>query len=91
MPERDLRSRLIADGLLRQADADLRTTRRWQGAMARAALRLVQIGTDGDDLRVPIAAALIEIYGDTLDDEAVADAIAIILPIELAELACLAR
>jgi len=82
----DLAEKLIADGLLRHDPAALRTTRRWQGAMARAALRLVRAGDDGDDLRVPIASALLEIYGDALDDDALTAAIAVILPVELAEL-----
>jgi|HubBroStandDraft_6_1064221.scaffolds.fasta_scaffold69528_3 hypothetical protein len=82
----ELEARLLADGLLRRAESGLRSTRRWQAAMARAALRLLGAGQDGDDLRVPIASALIEIYGDDLDDEAVADAIAVMFPIELSEL-----
>lgn len=31
-------------------------------------LQLIRAGQDGDDLRVPIAAALIQLYGDELDD-----------------------
>ncbi len=82
----ELEARLLADGLLRRAESGLRSTRRWQAAMARAALRLLAAGQDGDDLRVPIASALIEIYGDQLDDEAVADAITVMFPVELSEL-----
>jgi len=82
----ELVERLIADGLLRHNASALRTTRRWQGAMARAALRLLRSGQDGDDLRVPIASALLEIYGDQLDDDVLAHAIAVILPVELAEM-----
>ena len=82
----DLQDRLVSDGLLRSDRAGLHSTRRWQGAMARAALRLVRAGIDGDDLRLPIAAALVELYGDTLDDASIIDAMAIILPVELSEL-----
>jgi hypothetical protein len=89
--ERELQTRLLTDGLLLSAESGLRSTRRWHAAMSRAALRLVRAGLDGDDLRLPIAAALIEIYGDELDDAAIADAVAIMLPIELAELANLVR
>jgi hypothetical protein len=78
--------RLIADGLLHGDAAAPRTTRRWQGAMARAALRLLLAGDHGDDLRIPIASALLEIYGDSFDNNEFADAIAVLLPIELAEL-----
>jgi hypothetical protein len=53
--------------------------------MARAARRLSG-GDRDEDLRVPIASALVEIYGDDLDDESLVDAIRAILPIELAEL-----
>jgi hypothetical protein len=87
VPEREVQIRLLADGLLLSAESGLRSTRRWQAAMARAALRLIRAGLDGDDLRVPIATALIELYGDELDDRAIADAVEIMLPIEMAELA----
>ena len=87
MPDHDqLIEQLITDGLLRQEAATLRTTRRWQGAMARAALRLLRSGEDGGDLRVPIASALLEIYGDELDEDVLVHAIAVILPVELREL-----
>jgi hypothetical protein len=82
-----IEERLFADGLLTATATGVRPTRRWQAALARATLHLIRAGQDGDDLRVPIAAALIEIYGDALDDEAVAHAIGIMLPVELAELA----
>ena len=90
MPEPDWIDRLIADGLVRRDGDVVRTTRRWQGAMARAALRLLDLAGDGDDLRVPIAAALVELYverGHALDDDAIAEAVRVMLPIELAELA----
>lgn len=88
MPDSELVKRLVADGLLRRdGDVNLHTTGRWQSAMARAALRLLRAGTDGDDLRIPIAAALIELYGDAFDDDALVDAVAVILPVELDELA----
>ena len=77
---------LEADGLLRREGDRLRTTRRWQGAMARAAFRLVGAGIDGDDLRVPVAAALVEIYGVEEPEEHIADLVEAILPIEEREL-----
>jgi len=87
MPEpADWLPRLEADGLVRRDAARLRTTRRWQAAMARAALRMYRDGDGGDDLRVPIAAALIEVYGVDLDDESLVAAIAAMLPVELDEL-----
>jgi hypothetical protein len=73
-------------GLLRREGDRLRTTRRWQSAMARAAFRLVGAGIDGDDLRVPVAAALVEIYGIDESEEHIAELVEAILPIEEREL-----
>ena len=57
------------DGLAVREGAVLRTTRKWQRAMARAALRLYEGGDPGEDLRVPIASALLALYGDRMGDE----------------------
>lgn len=79
-------ARLERDGFLVRRGGRLRTTRRWQGAMARAALRLGRAGDPGDDLRAPIAAALLDVYGaDVPEAELVARTLAM-LPIEAAEL-----
>ena len=51
---------------------DFKATRRWQGAMARAALSLVHNTPHGDELRLPMAMALLELYGEVGDDELVA-------------------
>jgi hypothetical protein len=60
-------ARLEQDGLVRRDGARYLTTRRWQGAMARAALRLLDDPdsdpSEGADLRVPVAHALVELYG----------------------------
>ena len=77
---------LEADGLVRRVGERFRTTRRFQSAMARAAFRLVGAGIDGDDLRVPVAAALLEIYGVEEPEEHIADLVEAILPIEEREL-----
>jgi hypothetical protein len=77
---------LEKDGLLRREGDRLRTTRRWQSAMARAAFRLVGSGMDGDDLRVPVASALIEIYGVDAPEEHIATLVEAMLPIEEREL-----
>ncbi len=74
--------RLEADGLVVREREDLRTTRKWQGAMARAALRLYEAGDPGHDLRVPIAGALLEIYASALDDEEIAGLVEAMLPVE---------
>lgn len=86
MPEEDPLARLVADGLLRRDEARVRTGPRWQAAMARAALHLQRAGAAWGDLRLPIAAALAEIYRD-LPDEEIAHYVEVMLPIEQAELA----
>lgn len=79
--------RLEADGLLRLEEGRYRTTRRFQAAMARAALCLYHAGEGSADLRLPIAHALVELYGDALGDADVAELVEAMLPIERAELA----
>jgi hypothetical protein len=79
-------ARLEADGLIqRQADG-YRTTRRWQGAMARAALRLLDEGDREGDVRLTIVHALVEIYGADFPDDELVRMVAAILPIEAREL-----
>jgi hypothetical protein len=73
-----------ADGLVQRDGRRLRTTRRWQTAMARAVVRLREHATD--DLRVPIASALLDLYGTAMHDESLFEAIRAMLPIEIAEL-----
>lgn len=75
--------RVEESGLAVRVGGVLRTTRRWQGAMARAALRLYEGRDPGDDLRVPIASALLELYGDQAEDEELAALVEAMLPIEL--------
>lgn len=88
-PRADVRdgliARLIADGVLRRDGARLRTAPRWQAAMSRAALHLMRAGDPGDDLRVPIVHALMELFPGASDDELVA-LVALLGPIEVAEL-----
>lgn len=75
--------RIEHDGLAARTGGVLRTTRTWQRAMARAALHLYERRDPGDDLRVPIASALLELYGDQADDEELAALVEAMLPIEL--------
>lgn len=84
----DVVAHLEGAGLLWRDGDDLRTTRRWQGAMARAAWRLLGAGDRGDagDLRVPVAHALMELLGRELPDEELARCVEAMLPIEAAEL-----
>jgi hypothetical protein len=77
---------LLSHDLLRRDGDRLRTTPRWQGAMARAALRLQRGGAPWRDLRLPIAAALLERYPEASDAE-LAGLVEAMLPVEEAELA----
>jgi len=77
--------RLEDDGLVLRQGGEHRTTRRWQAAMARAATRLYGQGDPGNDLRVPIAVALVELYPEAPAEE-LAGCVEALLPIELAEL-----
>ena len=80
-------ARLEADGFIVSDPPSKRwrTSRRWQRAMARAAVKLYQQGDEGGDLRVPIALALVELSsarpGD--DDETLARLVEAMLPIEV--------
>jgi len=76
-------NRLERDGLAAREGDVLRTTRKWQRAMARAALHLYEAGDPGEDLRVPIVSALLELYGDRVEDEELAGLVEAMLPIEL--------
>ncbi len=76
----------MKDALLRREGGVLRTTRRWQGAMARAACQLFALGDPGDDLRVPVAWALLDLYGDALEEADVARRVEAMVVIEEREL-----
>ncbi len=76
---------LVADGLLRREADRLRTTPRWQAAMARAALGLQRAAAPWD-LRLPIAAALLEQYPRAAD-ATLAGLVGSMLPVEEGELA----
>jgi len=79
-------ARLQSDGVLRRDGEQYRTAARWQGAMARAAWRLLNEQDPGDDLRVVIVHALLELYGDNTSDEELATFVEVLTPIERAEL-----
>jgi hypothetical protein len=75
-------ARLEQDGLVHRERGVTKTTRRWQGAMARAALRLVTEGESREDLRIPVVMALVDVYGSGLDDEDLVAMVGVILPLE---------
>ena len=78
--------RLTTDGFVELSPDGLRLTPRWHAALARAAYRGYVDGSGLDDIRAPIAAALIESYGDQ-DELVLAVGISAILPLVLAEMA----
>jgi hypothetical protein len=82
----DALATLERDGLVARVGAELRTTKRWQAAMMRAAFRLLGSDDDGNDLRVPVASALVELYGDELSTDELARYVEAMLPIEEREL-----
>ncbi len=79
-------ARLEADGLIASGGEIWKTSRKWQQAMARAAAKLYEAGDPGEDLRVPIALAMVNVYSDRVDDETVAELVEAMLPIEAASL-----
>jgi hypothetical protein len=81
MPEASVLARLESDGLVRSGSEGARTTARWQAAMARAALRLSRDDAPWQDLRLPIAFALLELYPGLRNDE-LANLVEAMLPVE---------
>jgi hypothetical protein len=75
-------ARLEQDGLVLRRDGVVKTTRRWKGAMARAALRLVDAKEVREDIRIPMAMALLELY-DGVDDQELIAMIEVLLPLEI--------
>jgi len=81
-----LYQRLLEDGLIEERHGEWRTTTRWMGAMSRAAFSLLAVDDRGEDLRVPIALALVNLYGADLPDAQIAGLVEAMLPIEEREL-----
>ncbi len=73
----DVLERLLADDYV---NAGGQPTRRWHAAMARAATELLSRGEDLEDLRVPVAWALMEHYGSASDEELV-ELVAVMTPL----------
>lgn len=83
------RRRLERDELLQQDHGEWRTTRRLQGAIARAAMCLAMTEpepAEGRDARRALAVALIAIYGPDLPEETLLEMIEVLLSIEAREL-----
>jgi hypothetical protein len=84
-------ARLETDGWIERREDAWKTSRRWQQAMARTAVKLYRAGDAGDDLRVPIVLALLETYQNEVNDEGLADLTEVMLPIEAASLGLIPR
>jgi hypothetical protein len=78
--------RLLDEGLVRREGERLRTTQRWQAAMARAAITLQSAGAPWKNLKLPVVSAMIDRFPEATDDE-VADLVEAMLAVEEAELA----
>jgi hypothetical protein len=83
--QQEAMNRLETDGLITPVGDSHHTTRRWQGAMARAAMRLYEARDPGQDLRVPVAHAMLELYPEAPDEE-LAALVEAMLPVELGAL-----
>ncbi len=77
---------LEGDGLVQLGPSGASTSPRFRSAMARAALRLFQAGDASDDLRVPIAMALLDVCDGGLSDDDLAGRVEVMLALEVAEL-----
>ena len=79
-------ARLTSDGWIeRKNESSWKPSRRWQQAMARTAARLYK-EDPGDDLRVPIAHVMVEVYEGKVDDEMLVELVEAMLPIEAVSL-----
>ncbi len=89
MTREEALARLASDGWIEHSGDSWKTSRRWQQAMARTAARLYE-EDPGDDLRVPIAHVMVEVYDGKVDDEGLADLVEAMLPIEAKALGLIA-
>jgi hypothetical protein len=77
-------AQLTAAELVSLHEGRLRTTRRWQGALARAAARLYAEGAPWKDLRLPIVETLVEVL--SVDDDTLVACVEVMLGVEVDEL-----
>ncbi|MDP1826236.1 MAG: hypothetical protein Q8L48_23415 [Archangium sp.] len=81
MSDEPVLERLIADGFVRRQSNRCVPAERWHAAVARAATSLLARGEDLDDLRVPVAWALSETYGECTNDEDLVQMVALMTPL----------
>ena len=73
--------RLIADGYVLRLSGRCLPADRWHAAVARAATQLLLQGEELEDLRVPVAWALAENYGDSTSDDELVEMVAVMTPL----------
>ena len=73
--------RLIADGFVRRQSNRCVPADRWHAAVARAAAALMARGEELEDLRVPVAWALSESYGESANDDELVEMVAVMTPL----------
>lgn len=73
--------RLIADGYVRRISNRCLPADRWHAAVARAATELMLRGEELEDLRVPVAWALTESYGESTSEDALVEMVALMVPL----------
>ncbi len=74
---------LEAHGLVRRDGGRYWTTRRWQGALARTARRLVDGAEPLQDLRLPVALALLECLDGVGSDDELAALVEVMASLEV--------
>ncbi len=81
MSDEHVLQRLISDGFVRQVSDRCLPADRWHAAVARAATALLLRGEELEDLRVPVAWALAESYGDSTSDDELVEMVAVMTPL----------
>lgn len=77
MAEGSALERLIVDGFVRRESNRCVPADRWHAAMARAAAALLSRGEELEDLRVPVAWALSENYGESTSEDELVEMVAV--------------
>ena len=81
MSEHLVIERLVADGFVRRVSDRSLPADRWHAAVARAATELLLRGEELEDLRVPVAWALADSYGNSTSDDELVEMVAVMVPL----------
>jgi hypothetical protein len=77
--------RLASAGIVQQQRGGWVTTPKWERALMKAEVRMVEFAEGVDDARVPISYALVDILGPKLPERDLEALIDAILPLEMHE------